>query len=173
MILLSGSNVSASALMMSPASRRRSRQRRATQGARTDLELADAGRVLAARALEEAAGLGDHPLVVEGLRERLRARGRWGASSTDDHRRRCYTSRTIWFVIVACACGLRAGVRGRGLAAAPCARDASLRQQREGVRCAALMGRAAMALDAGTDTHSFVLHASTMRDKSVEYAILA
>ena len=101
---------------MSPASRRRSRRWRATtgHGARTDLELADAARVLAARALEQPAGLGDHPLVVEGLGERLCALVRWvpGASSTD-HRRRCYTSRTIWFVIVACACGLRVGVRGR------------------------------------------------------------
>ena len=44
------------------------------RGARTDLELADAGRVLAARALEQPSRLGDHPLVVEGLGERLRAR---------------------------------------------------------------------------------------------------
>jgi len=50
--------------------------------------------VLARRALEEASGLGDHPLVVEGLGERLRARGRLGASSMDCRRRR-RASRTI------------------------------------------------------------------------------
>jgi len=85
MILLSGSKVSASALMMSPASQRRRDGRvdgvrhkskcSTGHGAHTNLELADAGRVLARRALEEASGFGDHPLVVEGLGERLRARG--------------------------------------------------------------------------------------------------